>query len=160
MTSRHYSNVGKILYAEHPELAEQLSRQLDERKAQFTDLSLLPEILNTFCQAKEITVDQLTGKENGLSQKTMNKHVFIAIIVRLYSPATLGPTKELLISRLREHLSRLLITRGDRISRIISNIRIYLTAYKDFLREVEEYYQLIINTHGIKESNQGSANQE
>lgn len=149
-----------MLYAEHPELAAQLSKQMNDQKPQLTDLSLLSEILNTYCTAKEISTNEVTGKENGQAHKTMNKHVFIAIVVRLYSPETLGPAKGKLISKLREELSKLLITRGDRISIIISNVRIYLNVYKDFLKEVEQHCQLIVNTHGIKKSNEGPANEE
>lgn len=154
MTQRHYLHLGKLLCAEYPEIAKQLKQQIDEETPIFSSLSLLPQILDYFCCLKGITTEQVKGEECGrLSQKTDNKHLFIAIVVKLFSPATLGPTKEILLSKLRHELSILLNTRGDRISRIIANVRFYLKAYKEFAAEVDEKYEHIINSkHEFKES--------
>lgn len=93
------------------------------------------------------------GREKGkLSEKTLYKHAFIAITVKLYSPSTLGPDKDIMISFLRQKLSILLETRSDRISRIVSNVRAHLVAYKSFAKEVEEIYNIILNTNGTEEN--------
>lgn len=154
MTTRHYVHLGKLLCVEFPEIAQQLTKKIDEETPVFSDLSLLPVILDFFCSSRSINPRMVKGRETGrLSEKTNNKHVFVALIVKLYSPSTLGPTKDILMSRLRQELSKLLITRSDRISRIISNVRFYLTAYKDFAKEVEDNYTLIIqNTDAIKKN--------
>jgi hypothetical protein len=155
MTTRHYVHLGKLLCAEFPEIALQLSKQIDEETPVFSDLTLLPVLLEFFCVQYGIQCDMVKGKEVGrLSLKTKNKHLFIALVVKLYSPSTLGPRKDILMSKLRQELSLILITRSDRISRIISNVRIYLKAYKDFVKEVDQHYTLIIqNTDELKESN-------
>ncbi|MNR29877.1 hypothetical protein D3C85_1472930 [compost metagenome] len=58
------------------------------------------------------------------------------------------------MSRLRQELSKLIETRGDRVSRIISNVRFYLKVYKDFAAELEEMYESLIQAQDeIKESN-------
>jgi hypothetical protein len=160
MTSRQYTTLGKILCAEHPELAQQLADQLNERKALFSDLKLLPHILQTFCELKNITLDQMSTTERALPFEKMHKHIFTATVVKLYSPETLGPTKEKLVDKLRETMAPLLNTRGDRLSKIIANTRVYLATYKQFAREVEETCQVIITIHGNNTSNQRPNNPE
>ncbi len=160
MTSRHYIILGKILCAEHPKLAQQLTEQLAERRALLSDLKELPQILGTFCTHKGITLDQMATTERGLPFHKMHKHIFTAAVVKLYSPETLGPAKEKLVDKLRESLAPLLKTRGDRLSKIIANTRVYLATYKLFAHEVEETCQVIINIHGNNTSNQRPVNPE
>lgn len=157
MTQRHYLHLGKLLCAEYPDFAAQLTKQIAEKKPIFSAMSLLPEILNFFCSQNGITPEMVIGREEGrLSEKTNSKHIFIAVVVKLYSPSTLGPTKKILIPRLRQELCSLLNTRGDRVSRIISNARLYLNTYKDFASKVEENYtSIILNQHEFKEDKQG-----
>lgn len=147
MTTKHYAHLGKILCAEHPELAAKLNEKLTEETPVLADVSLLPKLLDTFCQIKSITLESVSGKE--LADITMNKHLFVALVLKFYSPATLT-RKEVILYGLGQELSSLLNTRNHRISRIVNNVRFYLTIYKSFAKEVLEIHnqinQLIIES--------------
>ena len=152
MTQRHYLNLGKLLCAEHPDFAAQLTRQMAENTPIFSAVSLLPKLLGFFCAHNDISPEMVIGKERGNLPKTEYKFLFIAVIVKLYSPESLGPAKTKLIGQLRDQLCIVLQTRGDRVSRITSNVRHYLRAYKEFAAKVEENYtSIILNQHDFKE---------
>jgi hypothetical protein len=150
MDYKRYADLGKLLCADFPEVAERLTVKLLKNIPVIIDQSYLYDIFRNYCESKEIEPESVTGAGR---EKTYHKHVFISVIVKLYSPGSFNHTRQILPKNLRKNLSEILETKGERISEAICDVRVRLKAYEDFSKDVTEFYTQTLNYLAENENN-------
>lgn len=137
LSQTDYRDIGILLYKQSPEVAIACIAAINRVKPQLYKIELIKGLFTQFCEMKDIA---------GINSTTHNKteyvylrHVFIAVIIKLFNPELLSPWHQFRMKRkLRIELSRVLKTHPTWISQSVNTVCVRLTVYEDFKKDVEE----------------------
>lgn len=139
-----YARLGRAVFAQHPELVEQLLNGDGEHiDPQESDLSKLPYYFHKFCDQQGLNAPDYVGFVRSVHRNYKRK-VFVAAILHLYHPSVYTQTKpkafKLWDTGLSRHLSTLLGMAESNMSNLIKQV-VRWHDYDDFKGEVETAVQ-------------------
>ena len=130
---KFYAILGKMLCEQKPDIASELSNQLEGE----TDLSKLSNYLVTFCQQQEIHSSFITGAlfKNSLIEK---RRLFVGVILAIYQPHTRALAISLanLLRMHKQQMSRMIEETNVRYKSNCEDFKVHVDLLVDKMREV------------------------
>jgi hypothetical protein len=132
------NQAGKIveyLQKEQPALIEDAIKQVEKPEAYYQFFITIPEIFEKFCQKRNLKKQDIKGKR--ISRENIQERLlFIAVILKLYSPAIFKTTVSYSVEDgLRHNLYGLLHCNKEWISQQVDGIgRLYNQRFNDSYR--------------------------
>jgi hypothetical protein len=145
------SKIVEYLERTQPAIIADAAEQIKKPEAEFNYFYLLLKVLNAFCKRKGFPPERIIGINLG-GQATWERTVFIAVCLKLYSPAIFKTDVTYDIrDKLREELAGMLeIPTPNWISQQIGGIIVSMRAYPEFRDQVNEYVEHMKNEVQIK----------
>jgi polyphosphate kinase len=137
LSALNYRDIGIAIYKLDPGIALKLLKDIEEVKPLETNIKKIPVYFDRFCAFKQI--DGINCKLHTKTEYVYLRHVFIAVVIKLYNPELLSSIHYFRMKRqLRVALSKSMNTHVTWISQSVTTVVTRLKIYEDFRADVDE----------------------
>lgn len=142
LTPRNFTDIGVAIYKLHPEMAIRCLKDIERVKPLESNVKKIPDYFNKFCAFKQI--DGINCKLHTKTEYVRLRHVFIAVIIKLYNPELLSSIHTFRMKRqLRVAIAKTIKTHVTWVSQSLDTVVVRLKVYDDFQQEVRETIEAI-----------------
>lgn len=131
-----------MVYKVSPEIALHMLKQIDGVKPQMDNIHLIPDLFTKFCAHKGI--DGINSITHTKTEYVYLRHVFMAVIIKLYNPELLSSIHQFKTKRqLCIQIAKVLKAHRSWVSHNINTVVVRLKVYDDFENDVLETIKVI-----------------
>ncbi len=137
LTGAEYKAIGIAVARIEPSFAKKCLEAISRVKPKLHDGKLVGELFTQFCAIKGIS--GIDSKSLSITEYVYLRHVFIAVIIKLFNPELLSPYHPMYMRRgLRNELSKALNVSCSWLSQTLNTVCVRLSVYEDFKDDVDD----------------------